>query len=128
MAPSLARVGACDASFFRSNARGWTGDATSSATGVDESVARVAGERVSTLGRDDDAPREAFVSSDVSAVLGPRPEGLRGGVPAAELGRPRRGDPGGDGIATRARRVRPTRRGLAARARVDAGRRFEVQR
>jgi hypothetical protein len=83
---------------------------------------------VSTLGRDDDAPREAFVSSDVSAVLGPRPEGLRGGVPAAELGRPRRGDPGGDGIATRARRVRPTRRGLAARARVDAGRRFEVQR
>jgi hypothetical protein len=35
------------------------------------------------------------VPSDVSAdpVLGSRPEGLRGGVPAAELGRPRRGDP-----------------------------------
>ena len=95
MAPSLARAGACDASFFRSNARGASGDATRSATGVAASVARVAGERVSTLGRDDDAPRDAFVPSDVSAdpVLGSRPEGLRGGVPAAELGRPRRGDP-----------------------------------
>ena len=123
MAPSLARVGACDASFFRSNARGASGDATRSATGVAASVARVAGERVSTLCRDDDAPREAIVSSDVSAepVLGSRPEGLRGGVPAAELERPRRGDPWGDGIATRSRRVPPARRGLmTARARFGA--------
>ena len=34
MAVSLFRVGACDASFFKSNASGARGDATRSATGV----------------------------------------------------------------------------------------------
>ena len=108
MAVSLARLGVCDASFLKSNASGARGELpTRSATGVDRSVARVAGETVSTTrGRED----EAFVgpSDDMCTSLGvaPRPlAGLLGGVPDAEGGRPRRGDPWGDGIASAPSRV-----------------------